>query len=195
MMAPDRSRLGFVALVLAMGAVSSVAPVLAQGTGAEKDANTATESNTREASSSSLMGGSRMGLSQGVDRLLIEVHKRQKELIEAEREVARREAAVLELEVMIEERIAALEADRAVIEDRIATWEVQDGDRIKKLAKVYSAMPPARAARLLSDLELDLAVSVLGGMKQKESAKVLAVIAPKRALVMSRRLVRPLATD
>ena len=123
---------------------------------------------------------------------MIEVHKRQKQLVEAEREVARREAAVLELEAMIEKRIAELEADRAAIEARIATWETQDGDRIKKLAKVYSAMPPARAAVLLSELELNLAVSVLAGMKQKNSAKVLAVIDSKRALVLSRRLARPL---
>ena len=94
---------------------------------------------------------------------------------------------------MIEKRIAELEADRAAIEARIATWETQDGDRIKKLAKVYSAMPPARAAVLLSELELNLAVSVLAGMKQKNSAKVLAVIDSKRALVLSRRLARPLA--
>ncbi|MCP5042042.1 MAG: hypothetical protein GY944_13515 [bacterium] len=139
--------------------------------------------------------GSRMGLSQGVDRLLSEVYKRQKELAEAEREVTRREAAVLELEVMIEERITSLEVDREEIETRIAEWEAQDGDRIKKLSKVYAALPPIKAARLLSDLELDLAVSVLSGMKQKNSAQVLAVIAPDRALVMSRRMVRPLTAS
>ncbi|MDP6978845.1 MAG: hypothetical protein QF570_09630 [Myxococcota bacterium] len=195
MMHRDVSRPGLAALAFAVAAAISVAPVSAQDSTSNKDAEAAAEPDGREASGRASMAGSRMGLSQGVDRLLIEVHKRQKELTEAEREVVRREAAVLELEVMIEERIAALEADRAAIEERITAWEVQDGDRIKKLSRVYSAMPPARAARLLSDLELDLAVSVLGGMKQKESAKVLAVIDPKRALVLSRRLARPLATD
>ncbi len=180
-----RRSLRFEFVIAVAVALASSTPTLAQGKGGQDDA--------QESSGRSEVDGTRMGLSQGVDRLLIEVHKRQKELVEAEREVARREAAVLELEAMIEERIAALEADRAAIEERIAAWEVQDGDRIKKLAKVYSKMPPARAARLLSDLELDLAVSVLSGMKQKESAKVLAVIDPKRALVLSRRLARPLS--
>ncbi len=96
---------------------------------------------------------------------------------------------------MIEERITSLEVDREEIETRIAEWETQDGDRIKKLSKVYAALPPIKAARLLSDLELDLAVSVLSGMKQKNSAQVLAVIAPDRALVMSRRMVRPLTAS
>lgn len=139
--------------------------------------------------------GMPMGMSQGVDRLLAEVYTRKKELAEAERDVERREAAVRELETMIDERIEALEADRRELETRIAKWETQDGDRIKKLAKVYAELPPSKAARLLSNLELDLAVSVLSGMKQKSSAEVLAAIAPDRALVMSRRMARPLAAS
>lgn len=174
--------------LLALGMMLLAAPPVAAQA---PEAKTGTAD--REASGQPDVSGTRMGLSQGVDGLLIEVQKRQKQLIEAEREVARREAAVVELEAMIDERIAALEADRAAIEERIATWEQQDGDRIKKLAKVYSAMPPASAAVLLTELELDLAVSVLSGMKQKQSAKVLAAINPRRALVLSRRLARPLA--
>lgn len=138
-------------------------------------------------------GDSKMGLSQGVDRLLADVYKRQKTLAKVEREVASREAAVAELERLIEERIVSLEAGRIEIEERIASWENLDGDRIQKLAKVYTAMPPANAARLLETLELDLAVAVLGRIKGKNSAQVLAVMEPRRALLMSQRMLRPLS--
>ncbi len=136
---------------------------------------------------------STMGLSRGVDRLLDEIYRRQKALTEAEREVARREVAVGELELLVEQRIAALEGSRRSIEERIAAWETVDGDRIKKLSKVYAAMPTVKAARLLEALDLDLAVAVLGKMRQKNSAPILAAIAPTRALTMSKRMVRPLS--
>ncbi|MCH7600938.1 MAG: hypothetical protein IH881_00985 [Myxococcales bacterium] len=139
--------------------------------------------------------GSKLGLSQGVDRLLKEIYERQKALTEVEREMARREAAVADLERLIEGRIAALEASRQEIEDRIAAWELKDGDRIKKLSKVYSAMPATKAARLLESLELDLAVAVIGKMKQKSSALILAAMPSSRALSVSRRLVRPLSVS
>lgn len=142
---------------------------------------------------SAAAGGSKLGLSQGVDRLLKEIYERQKTLTEVEREMARREAAVADLEALIDRRVAALDASRQEIEDRIAAWELKDGDRIQKLSKVYAAMPATKASRLLERLELDLAVAVLGKMKQKNSALILAVMPAPRALSMSRRLVRPLS--
>ena len=136
--------------------------------------------------------GPGIGMSQGVDRLLSEIDLRRKALKESEREVARREAAVDELEALIVERVAMLEESRLEIEARIERWEQKDGDRIKKLSKVYSAMAPPKAAGLLSRLELDLSVAILSGMKQKNSALVLSAIPRDRALDMSRRMVRPL---
>ena len=56
-------------------------------------------------------------------------------------------------------------------------------------------MLPALRAAQQPVLDCDLAVSVLSGMKQKNSAQVLSMIPPDRALVMSRRMVRPLAAS
>ncbi len=134
-----------------------------------------------------------MGLSQGVDRLLDEIYKRQKELTESERDVTRREVAITELERLIEEQIVILEEGRQEIEERITAWEAKGGDRSKKLGKVYAAMPAAKAARLLEKLDLDLAVAVLTGMKQKSSAQILAAMPSPRALVISKRMLRPLS--
>ncbi len=163
-------------------------PAMAAKDASDKSAATSGTRARRENPSDSTMG-----LSRGVDRLLDEIYRRQKALTEAEREVARREVAVGELEFLIEQRIAALEGSRRKIEERIAAWETVDGDRIKKLSKVYAGMPTVKAARLLEALDLDLAVAVLGKMRQKSSAPILAAIAPTRALTMSKRMVRPLS--
>ena len=63
-----------------------------------------------------------------------------------------------------------------------------------QLAKLYAAMPPARAANLLSGLDLDLSVEIIRKMKQKPAAALLASMKSKRALAISRRLTDPLAS-
>lgn len=166
--------------------------IVVQPAMAAKDSPGASSSLGKASQVKDASSGSKMALSQGLDRLLDEIYKRRKELTEGERELARREVAVGELEALIEERIAILEKNRQEIEERITAWEGKDGDRAKKLSKVYAAMPAAKAARLLEKLDLDLAVAVLSGMKQKDSAQILALIPSTRALTMSKRMLRPL---
>lgn len=152
----------------------------------------ADENESGEPELKTMMGGPGIGMSQGVDRLLMAIDLRRKALKESEREVSRREAAVADLETLIVERVAMLEKSRLEIEERIALWEQKDGDRIKKLSKVYSAMAAPKAAGLLNSLDLDLAVAILSNMKQKSSALVLSAIPRERAISMSKRMVRPL---
>ena len=132
------------------------------------------------------------GLSKGVDSIIAEIRKREVDLALREQRVAERERSVVELEEMIESRSLELDRIRQEIEDRIAEWTSQGQDRVAQLASVYSSMPPAKAGELLGRLDLDLAVSVLRGMKKKSSAGVLAAMKPDRALLVSRRLLRPL---
>lgn len=137
------------------------------------------------------------GFSKGVDLILAEVRARETDLARRELELAERESAVAELEGMVAQRAGELEKIRAEVETRILAWSSQGGDRIDQLSGVYSVMPPGEAAELLSKLELDLAVSVIQRMKKKVSAAVLAAMKPDRALLVSRRILKPLdpATD
>lgn len=132
------------------------------------------------------------GLSKGVDSIIAEIRKREVDLSLREQRVAERERSVVELETMIETRSIELDRIRQEVEDRIAEWTSQGQDRVSQLASVYSSMPPNKAGELLGRLDLDLAVSVLRGMKKKSSAGVLAAMKPDRALLVSRRLLKPL---
>jgi flagellar motility protein MotE (MotC chaperone) len=133
-----------------------------------------------------------LGLSKGVDSVIAEVRKREIKLARSEQRVAERERAVAELEALIEKRSLELDRIRVEIEDRIRNWAGQGQDRVTQLSSVYSSMPPAKAGALLGKLELDLAVSIIRGMKKKSSAGVLAVMSSDRALKVSRRLLKPL---
>jgi len=132
------------------------------------------------------------GLSRGVDAIIEEIRKREVEIALREQRIAERERAVVELEEMIVKRSTDLDRVRQEVEDRIAEWSSQGRDRVTQLADVYSAMPPEKAGRLLDKLDLDLAVSVVRNMKKKSSAAVLGAMRSDRALLVSRRMLKPL---
>lgn len=132
------------------------------------------------------------GLSRGVDAIIEEIRKREVEIALREQRIAERERAVVELEEMIVKRSTDLDRVRQEVEDRIAEWSSQGRDRVSQLADVYAAMPPEKAGRLLDKLDLDLAVSVVRNMKKKSSAAVLGAMRADRALLVSRRMLKPL---
>jgi len=132
------------------------------------------------------------GLSRGVDAIIAEIRKREVDLALREARVAERERSVVELEELIVKRATDLDRIREEVENRIAEWSTHGRDRVEQLASVYASMPPDRAGQLLNKLELDLAVSVVRSMKKKSSAAVLAAMRPDRALLVSRRMLKPL---
>lgn len=132
------------------------------------------------------------GLSKGVDAIIAEIRKREVDLALREQRVAERERAVVELEELIEKRAITLDRIRQEVEDRISEWTSQGEDRVNQLASVYSSMPSKKAGDLLGRLDLDLTVAVLRKMKKKSSAGVLAAMRPDRALMVSRRMLKPL---
>lgn len=131
----------------------------------------------------------------GVTTLLSEIRTRSSELDRREQELAEREQAVVELEEAIAVQLAELETLASTVEERIAAWEADNGDSVRKLAKIYAALQPARAASLLEELDVALATQIVAKMKDKKSAAVLARISETRALDMSRRVAHPLAME
>ena len=82
---------------------------------------------------------------------------------------------------------------RTEVEDRIGEWEASQGAKtISRLSKIYGAMPPPRAAALVEELDIDLATQVLTRMKPKESAALLPLLSPARALTITRFVGHPL---
>jgi flagellar motility protein MotE (MotC chaperone) len=128
----------------------------------------------------------------GVAALLQEMRDRGRELDRRERELDERERSLGELEAEVAALLAELEDVRGTVERRIAAWQEENGDSVRRLAKIYAAMPPLRAARLIEGLELDLATQIVAKMKHKQSAAVLALIRQERALAMSQQVVHPL---
>ncbi len=136
-----------------------------------------------------------MASDYGVTNLLTEIRAREAELDRRERELDDREHSLQALEAEATRQLAEIERIASTVEERIAAWEADNGDSVRKLAKIYAAMPPTRAAQLLEELEVELATQIVARMKDKKSAAVLAQISERRALSMSRRVAHPLGME
>lgn len=180
-----------VVAALVMGLLASTSSVAAQGTPAAESKSPA---GNLPLGKKGIAPGvlETFSLSKGVDSIIAEIRKREMDLTLAEQRIAERERAVVELEGMIEERSIQLDRIRLEIERRIQRWAGQGQDRVTQLANVYSSMPPAKAGALLGKLDLDIAVSIIRGMKKKSSAAALAAMRPARALEVSQRMLKPL---
>ncbi len=137
--------------------------------------------------------GDGIGMSEGVEGLIQDLSQREREIVRKELEIAQRERSIGALEEQVELRLLEIEAIRAAVEKRIKEWEAIGGDHVARLSKVYSAMPPEKSAALLQKLEQDLATAIMGRMKDKVSAAILAQMPRNEALRISRQLASPLA--
>lgn len=122
-----------------------------------------------------------------------------RELRQRTEALARREEALDERERSLEEVAAEarrllddLVTRREQVDERIAVLEALQGDGVGRLAKVYAAMPPASAAVLLEELEIEMASALLARIKPKRSAALLAALPPETALALTRSSVVPL---
>jgi flagellar motility protein MotE (MotC chaperone) len=128
----------------------------------------------------------------GVTTLLEEIRAHRVELDRRARALHDRESQVEDLERLAMQRLAELEKLADTVESRIAAWEESNGDAVRQLAKIYSSMPPQRAAPLLEEMDVELATQLVSKMKYKDSAAVLSLLSQERALAMSRKVAHPL---
>lgn len=112
--------------------------------------------------------------------------KRQ-ELEKKERDLARLEEDLEEKKAEIDKQLKELQDMRrnisTVLDDRV----VADQESVDKLVAVYANMKPMNAARIISSLNEDLAIKVLGKMKKQSAAAILDFIEPVKAQTLSEK--------
>jgi flagellar motility protein MotE (MotC chaperone) len=107
-------------------------------------------------------------------------------------EISRREAQLIENEEALElekavlaEEFNKLNAMRTRIENAAGQMEANQQKSLRKLAKMYEAMPAQEAAQILSGMDVGIVLDVLRYMKERPAAKVMAALDPARAAVLS----------
>jgi len=115
---------------------------------------------------------------QGMEELNQRLELRESELLEME-------GAVEVEKAVLAEEYGKLEVLRRKLDSSMGQVEEARLKSVKKLAKMYEAMPPKEAASILSGMDLEIVLSVLRQMKERQAAKVMAALDPSRAAALS----------
>jgi hypothetical protein len=79
----------------------------------------------------------------------------------------------------------------SVAETEVAPTDSLQGIRLRRLSRIFAAMTPRDAAKVLQQLDDSDIVSIVGSLTEKQAAAVLMAMAPERAAVISRGTLRP----
>ncbi len=102
-------------------------------------------------------------------------------------ELARLEEDLHKQKEEIEKQLGELVEMRRSISSKIDTKVLADQESIDKLVGVYADMKPQSAALVITQIDEDLAVKVLGQMKKQNAAAILNFMEPGKAQLLSEK--------
>lgn len=113
-------------------------------------------------------------------------------LDELDREIRRKQKLLEELTAQFED----LTGRYAMAEERVRKLVQRDPNdltnnpELAKMIKLYESLDPEDAASRLKDLDLDLTLALLKGMKPKKLSEIMTALEPRLAAALSSQLVR-----
>jgi flagellar motility protein MotE (MotC chaperone) len=116
--------------------------------------------------------------------------EKQKTELEAEKKnINEDRERMLIVQQELEKTRGGLTEERKKLERLIGQSDDLDKKRIKQLAKVYGAMRPEEAARILETLDDELLIKILGSMgDDRQKAKILSSISKEKAIRISKKI-------
>ena len=130
--------------------------------------------------------GDLLARSRGFRELLEAVQRRAQELDEREKGLGAREAGLQALEKAVEDVVARLEA---AVGGAVAADGSGPGGGVA-VTKIYAAMRPEEAAPILDRLDDETLQAIMGRMKERKIAPILAAMNPERAVALTKALSR-----
>ena len=113
-------------------------------------------------------------LSRSEMDLLQDLSDRRQKLETRSQELDTRERLLMATEQRIDRKIERLKSLESNIKALVKTHDDQAEAQLQNLVKIYEAMKPKDAARILEKLDLSVLLDVIERMKQKKVAEVLA---------------------
>ncbi len=127
------------------------------------------------------------GLTPEEIALFNSLDERKRQLDAKEAELKKLEEELHNQKVELENRLASLEQLRTQIANQLQERVETDEERVNKLVSFYSSMKPVTAAKIIENINEDLAVEVLKKMKKKEAAEIMNMIASDKAKRLSEK--------
>ncbi len=161
---------------------------------ASEGENSSDQGEKKDQKDKSLPVGRVSQLKSDADHLTMKNASVYKALKEKEEELDKKERRLAQLEEElqiqkdeIEKQLKEMKEMRRNISSKLDQKVSADKESVEKLVGVYSNMKPQNAATIISQVEDDLAVKVLGQMNKRNAAAILNYIEPKKARMLSEK--------
>jgi flagellar motility protein MotE (MotC chaperone) len=102
------------------------------------------------------------------------------------------EQRLLTLKMELTEKIDVLRALQQQISTSTETYKTEETKKIKELARVYEAMPPAKAGAMLETLDIQTAAGITMNMKRDKAGNIWGYLTPKKAVDITKEITRSL---
>jgi flagellar motility protein MotE (MotC chaperone) len=142
---------------------------------------------TRSGTSDAATKPSRWDRADGLETLAAELHARQRAIERREVSVLAKAEDLAAAEARLKMRMTELEALRAEIDALLAGLDDAEEDRVVALVKMVEKMRAKDAAPIVSELDPELAVSVIDRMSSTKAGKMLAAMEPVTAAGLAAR--------
>jgi flagellar motility protein MotE (MotC chaperone) len=90
----------------------------------------------------------------------------------------------------IDVKLARLEKIQDAIQAKLDEQKALGDERIKHLIKIYTIMPPKKAASLIEKLDMNVIISLFSSMKGENVGQILPYVSAEKAAAISERLVK-----
>ena len=90
----------------------------------------------------------------------------------------------------IDLKLVRLEKIQDAIQSKLDEQKAFGDQRIKHLIKIYTTMPPKKAAGLIEKLDMDVIISLFSSMKGENVGQILPYVSAEKAAAISERLVK-----
>ena len=118
-------------------------------------------------------------------RLIVQLNEQRQRNEEQLKEIEQKKIELNLLRTEVDKKLDELNTLRRQVEKLLAKKDARELAKIAELSQMYNKMDSAQAARIIQELDRELAIGILGGMKAKSAGKVLANIGGEKAASLS----------
>lgn len=119
-------------------------------------------------------------------RLLTEFKESRERLEKKEKDLRKRELELNILEAEVDKKLEQMEELSRRLEEMLAEKDAREQERVSQLSQMYNRMASAQAAQILLEVDTELAVGILGGMKARSAGAVLENMEGEKAARISK---------
>ena len=119
-------------------------------------------------------------------RILTDIQERSERLGEREEQLEKRELQLKTLEAEVDKKIATMQQLRNELNQLLDRRDAEEEERIFELSLIYERMNPQQAAVLISELETQMAVNLLLGIKKKTAGQIMERLNAETAIRLSK---------